>query len=752
MAGREFEMKVDKPVEMPREKVVGREIEMKMPTASDTAKDVGMAVATQAPKGMIADTLGLPGFVNDLSKLAVKKLIRGGMNVAEWAGVASPGAADRFEKGAERGAAGIRAAAPFGMPSLPEPPNSGDIEGAMNRAVPMLDYKPKTKFGEYAGSAARMAGSAIMPGMGPGATALGRAGLGAVGGTSAQALGDLGSVFGQEEIGRVVGALAGPAALQGVRAGAKSLANPKAKAVEEVTEAIARDVQAGSASMSPAKIAEAQAAGTTPAVFDMAGNAVEKLVKKYGLAGDDATAAFRRANETIQGRSEIAGNQFAARLTNDHGAVPDAATLQTMIKDASKPEINRVYELARNDPKAAQVWNPQLQALADRDPMRTILRKVERVATDPDAGIVGRGVTGSGIIPRNGVPGELPNLSYWDQAKRELDNLIGKAERNGEKPEAMRLTEMKRKLVAEVDAAVPAYSDARGIAAEAFGAQNSLEAGYNALKKGDAFLSRDFLTKFEKATPQDQNLFRTGVASRLAEMAIEPGGVKKVADTLSSPLMQKRLKSVFGDDAFDAMYGHALANANMAKLKPFAANEQHNLPSFSEAGLSALGGAGALPLITGMTGSTVWHLAGVAAGAALDVGIRAAKGARERAIAPHVMQLLSSTDPADLARLGKLAMEMPEAKSSLQNATTAMAKAGVTYERANPSKAPEDKDARQNRASGGRTSLPDHEAEADRYIAMAERAKGALGRETAPLLKHDDTSIAKALEVANQAL
>ena len=54
--------------------------------------------------------------------------------------------------------------------------------------------------------------------------------------------------------------------------------------------------------------------------------------------------------------------------------------------------------------------------------MRTILRKVERVATDPDAGIVGRGVTGSGIIPRNGVPGELPNLSYWDQAKRELDN------------------------------------------------------------------------------------------------------------------------------------------------------------------------------------------------------------------------------------------------------------------------------------------------------------------------------------------
>lgn len=744
--GRRFTLDVDVPIKPRPPTEEGRRFTLDVPTASDTAKDVGMSAVTKFPKGAVAGTLGVPGFLNDITTAGVSKLIEKGYELGEWAGVAEPGRAARFKKEAEN----IRPPAfpGLGARSMPAP-NAGEIEGVMNRAIPALDYEPRTKAGEYAGSAAEMAGSAIVPGMGPGATALGRAGLGAVGGASAQALGDLGSVFGQEGIGRFIGALAGPAALQGVRSGAKSLANPKAKAAEEVTEAIGRDVQAGSASMSPAKIAEAQAAGTTPAVFDMAGDAVEKLVKKYGLAGDDATAAFRRANETIQGRSEIAGNQFASRLANDHGAVPDAATLQTMIKDASKPEINRVYELARNDPKAAQVWNPQLQALADRDPMRTILRKVERVATDPDAGIVGRGVTGIGIIPRNGVPGEFPNLSYWDQAKRELDNLIGKAERNGEKPEAMRLTDMKRKLVAEVDAAVPAYSDARGIAAEAFGAQNSLEAGYNALKKGDAFLSRDFLTKFEKATPQDQNLFRTGVASRLAEIAIEPGGVGKVAATLSSPLMQKRLKSVFGDDAFDAMYGHALANSNMAKLKPFAANEQRNLPSLSEAGVSALGGAGALPLITGMTGNTIWHLAGVAAGTALDVGIRAAKGARERAIAPHVMHLLSSTDPADLARLGKLAMEMPEAKSFLQNATTAMAKAGVTYERANPSKAPEDRPAR---ASGGRASLPDHEAEADRYIALAERHKSRLGRETEPLLKHDDTSIAKALEVANQAI
>jgi len=744
--GRRFTLDVDVPIKPRPPTEEGRRFTLDVPTAFDTAKDVGMSAATKFPKGAVAGTLGIPGFLNDITTAGVSKLIEKGLEVGEWAGIAEPGKAARFKKEAET----IRPPAfpGLGARSMPAP-NAGEITQVMENKIPALAYEPKTKAGEYAGSAAEMAGSGIMPGMGPGATALGRVGLGAVGGTSAQALGDLGSVFGQEEIGRVVGALAGPAALQGVRSGAKSLANPKGVADDEIAKALSQDVRAGRSTMSPAEIAQAEKAGAIPAVADMAGPATKKLVEKYGLAGDDATAAFAKLNDTIQGRSALAGDQFAARLTNDHGAVTDAATLQTMMKEAAKPAIDRVYQVWKTDPKAAQVWTPALQRWASGDEMRDVIRSVEKIATDPDAGIIGRGVTGNGIIPRNGVPGEAPNLVFWDQAKRKLDDLIAAAKESKQDDLARRLSLKKRQLVAEVDAIVPSYQKARYDAAEDIGARNALEDGYFGLKKGDSFFTRDIMEKFKKADPQDKNLFRTGISSRLAEMAIEPGGVKKVETLLSSPLMQKRLKSVFGDDAFDAMYGHALANANMAKLKPFAANEQHNLPSLSEAGLSALGGAGALPLITGMTGSTVWHLAGVAAGAALDVGIRAAKGARERAIAPHVMQLLSSTDPADLARLGKLAMEMPEAKSFLQNATTAMAKAGVTYERANPSKAPEDRPAR---ASGGRTSLPDHEAEADRYIALAERHKSRLGRETEPLLKHDDTSIAKALEVANQAI
>jgi hypothetical protein len=556
-------------------------------------------------------------------------------------------------------------------------------------------------------------------------------------------------VFGQEGLGRFLGAAAGPAAVQKSISVAKNLAKPNIKAEEELANALRRDNLTGTAVMSPDEIAKARAAGATPAVADMAGEETKKLIERFGRAGDDATTKLARLNNTIQGRSGLAGEQIAARMAAEHGAVTDAATLQTMMKEAAKPEIDRVYQVWKTDPKAAQVWTPALQRWASGDEMRDVIRSVEKIATDPDAGIIGRGVTGNGIIPRNGVPGEAPNLVFWDQAKRKLDDLIAAAKESKQDDLARRLSLKKRQLVAEVDAIVPSYQKARYDAAEDIGARNALEDGYLGLKKGDSFFTRDIMDKFNRADPQDQNLFRTGISSRLAEMAIEPGGVKKVETLLSSPLMQKRLKSVFGDDAFDAMYGHALANANLAKLKPFVAKDQAAPLSYGEAAGSAIAGGISVPYVAGMTGNTIWHVAAGAAGAVADVGMRAARNARERAMAPYIMQLFSSTDKDDLARLGKLAMERPEVKSYLERATTAMAKAGVTYERANPSKAPED---RPGRASGGRTSLPDHEIEADRYIALAERHKSRLGRETEPLLKHDDTSIAKALEVANQAI
>jgi len=55
------------------------------------------------------------------------------------------------------------------------------------------------------------------------------------------------------------------------------------------------------------------------------------------------------------------------------------------------------------------------------------------------------------------------------------------------------------------------------------------------------------------------------------------------------------------------------------------------------------------------------------------------------------------------------------------------------------------------RMSGGRTS-DSAKAKAMQLIAMADRIKKEQGNETKPLLNVDDTTIAKALEIANRGI
>jgi hypothetical protein len=55
------------------------------------------------------------------------------------------------------------------------------------------------------------------------------------------------------------------------------------------------------------------------------------------------------------------------------------------------------------------------------------------------------------------------------------------------------------------------------------------------------------------------------------------------------------------------------------------------------------------------------------------------------------------------------------------------------------------------RKSGGRTSSS-AKAKADQLIAMADRIKKDEGKGTEPLLNVDDTTIAKALEIANRGI
>jgi hypothetical protein len=119
-----------------------------------------------------------------------------------------------------------------------------------------------------------------------------------------------------------------------------------------------------------------------------------------------------------------------------------------------------------------------------------------------------------------GAQGKLPpTLEYWDLVKRKLDEQINDAVKNKEASKVRDLTVIRDKLVARLDAAVPTYQEARGVAETFFKANNALEAGEKfvtmSLRGGDENTIQQAL---DKMTKRERDLFAEGFASKYVDL------------------------------------------------------------------------------------------------------------------------------------------------------------------------------------------------------------------------------------------
>ena len=116
-----------------------------------------------------------------------------------------------------------------------------------------------------------------------------------------------------------------------------------------------------------------------------------------------------------------------------------------------------------------------------------------------------------------------------------------------------------------------------------------------------------------------------------------------------------------------------------------------------------------------------------------------------------------SKDPKDAIKLGELATSYPMVEQfinrltvSMNTALQGMQRSLDNQDKAKKAKAPgQANGGRIERRAGGR-AVRDHHADAERLVALAEKAKKEHSRQTEPLLKSDDSMIAKALEVSNR--
>lgn len=627
---------------------------------SDTAADIGKTAAAQGALGASADIVGLPASVNQLWQKGSGALGSLGARAKEAIGLAPRGSAEQAIALAKQQAASKMSASDkagdtsniFGW----EAPTAQSVEKGLVKGFPALGYAPKTQAAKIIGAGARAVPTALVAGP---EGLIGRAAMGAGAAIASELAGEATEGTPYEPYARllagVVGAPVAGKLARGV--GAITPIAQEAGATKALTRALAADQASGSAPMTLKQAAAAPGAGA----WNAAGANTKALVHRLAKHPDSQDAVMRL--------NQLAGEQKAAAATNIGNHISDTLgldqapfDLKTAIKQGSEANVNHLYETMGSSPQAQEVTSPLLNKLSQSDTIKALGKKAASVASDPDSRVV---------PPSKTNPG---NLFYWDQIKQGLDDGYNVAQRQGEMGEARRLLGLKKQLVSELDNQVPGYADARGAASESFGAQNAVEAGYNAVsKKLNEFSAGQTEQAFGKLNDQQKAMFAQGAGGYLKEIGLNAGPdpvIKAMTDIHKAPI----LKGALGEDNYNSILGRAynesyMKNARALSISAGEAPGTMDQVLNAEALLQTPHAIGHLVL----SGNPL-PLGGLLASKAAEGLLDSYKSAVDKAQAKTVFGLLGTQDPKKLAQLGKLVSASPKAKGffySLGNAVRA---------------------------------------------------------------------------------
>jgi hypothetical protein len=144
-----------------------------------------------------------------------------------------------------------------------------------------------------------------------------------------------------------------------------------------------------------------------------------------------------------------------------------------------------------------------------------------------------------------GVRLEAPSnsLEVLDGAKKVIDDVIGKAIREGKNNKAASFLKLKNQLVGELDKASPSYKQARDIFSDFSSVQKSQEQGLNFNTLQPEQLSKLFKT----LSVAEKDAFRVGVVEKLRRIAEETGRTASPATrVLKNQNVEDRLKIIMG--------------------------------------------------------------------------------------------------------------------------------------------------------------------------------------------------------------
>ena len=504
------------------------------------------------------------------------------------------------------------------------------------------------------------------------------------------------------------------------------------------------------AAMKPGEAAEGAAEIGTPTMEE-----AENIIRnKYGQDTLDWTRENRGDEGVIERAQRIAGNHNYQNPDNP-------IRFGTTSAEKPQPKTITLDPAIGNDPL---VQSASAAVMKDLEKTKRLYGYENVDVVPPQAGTpqVKDPFTGE---MRGGSPATPGNLAFWDLVKRRMwdeEQALKKSPTTGG-PLPQEMADSRRQLVANLDQQVPEYAAARDKFAEMTGSSDAAQAGYDfGRRAGTQRLNSFERAQFEDAvnayTPEQRQIAQNGFLTAMVETTNTPGGIKSIATKLlGNKNFRDDARMILGDDKYHMFRGKMIAeNARLA------AKELSGIQPKGMLGEAAKATAGSAVMILPFMFDTLTQAIinaqftpGIGT-AALGVGTvgagKAAIGAiQARRIAERIAPMLMSDDPKVISRLSQLADKDPGFARVMENigaaTSTAQMRPDRFYEKDN---APAQfAGGRVGRATGGRTGK-NPKMKAESLIALANKVKKEESQNTSSFLNLDDTTVAKALAVANK--
>lgn len=506
--------------------------------------------------------------------------------------------------------------------------------------------------------------TSIVPGIGlaRGATlarqALRGAGVGAtVGATQGFGTGEGGFENRAERagIGLGVGALAGAAApplIAGGLAAARGVGNvisggvvrgavnADGVAARKIQQAAQTDAKTGQTGLSPQDLQAAQREGQPINLIDRAGEETRALARSAANTSPDARAALDASiGERFSGQGDRTV-EFVNRLVGGRSGTKTRESLQARAAAANRPAYKKAYQDGDRP-----IWGGDLEQVAQSPAVQNAIKKATKTGANRAAiegftpiknPFVFNRKTKRMVLRKN----VKPTLQFWDFVKRNLDDQISTARRQGAKSEATDITALKNQLLSSLDDAVPSYKSARQGAAAFFGEDDALAAGeafVTSRMPGTLEQTRNAIAKMSQP---ERDLFADGFASSLIEKVNRTGDRRNV------------ITQIFGSKESRQKIALAIGPKRMKEFETFIRVE--NVMDIARAAVQGNSTTARQLAELGMAGqSTRSLLVGSLSNKVTTIALIAGsfvKGGIDKRVAKRVGEMLASDDPAMVKR------------------------------------------------------------------------------------------------------